>query len=124
MTKRIVALPAGTDEIGDSLFYNPSLFGELSKLIRTNPHTASVMLTLVAGIGDNGAVQVTQAAVAYQCEITLQEVESAIADLESAGLIDSVKASSEPGGSLACVVNPNFVRAEKPDEPGPLSVVG
>lgn len=124
MTQRIVTLPAGTDEIGDSLFYNPSLFGELSKLIRTNPHAASVMLTLVAGIGDNGAVQVTQAAVAHQCEITLQEVEKAIAELETYGLISSVEASGESGGSLTCVVNPDLARAEKPDELGPLSVAG
>lgn len=124
MTKRIVALPAGTDVIGDSLYYTQALFGELSKLNRTNPHTASVMLILVARISDNGAVQVTQAAVAHQCEITLQEVEKAIADLESAGLISSVEASSEPGGSLACVVNPKLARAEKTDELGPLSVAG
>jgi len=111
MTKRIVALPADTDEIGESLFYNPSLFGELSKLNRTNPHVVSVMLNLVAGIDDDGAVQITQAAIARQCEITLQEVVKAIADLEAAGLISSVQTSSEPGGTLACVVNPNLARA-------------
>lgn len=114
MTKRIVALPADTDEIGESLFYNPSLFGELSKLNRTNPHTAPVMLILVAAIDDDSAVQVTLAAVARQCGITLQEVVKAIADLEAAGLISSVQTSSEPGGTLACVVNPNLARAEKP----------
>lgn len=124
MTKRIVALPADTDEIGESLFYSPSLFGELSKLNQTNPHSAPVMLILVAGIDDDGAVQVTQAAVARQCGITLQEVESAIADLETAGLIRSVQTSSEPGGALACVVNSNLARVEKPDELGPLSIAG
>ncbi|WP_130927073.1 helix-turn-helix domain-containing protein [Pseudomonas sp. Sample_14] len=124
MTKRIVALPADTDEIGESYFYNPSLFEELSKLNRTNPQAVSVMLNLVAGIDDDGAVQITQAAIARQCEITLQEVVKAIADLEAAGLIRSVQTGSEPGGSLACLVNPNLARAEKPDELGSLSVAG
>lgn len=114
MTKRIVALPAGTDEIGDSLFYNPTLFEELGKMNQTNPHAASVMLVLVADISDNGAVQVAHAAVAHQCGITLQEVEKAIAVLEAAGLISSVQTNSELGGSLTCVVNPNLARAEKP----------
>jgi len=115
MTKRIVALPAGTDEIGESLFYNPALFEELGKLNPTNPHSVSVMLNLVAGIDDGGAVQTTKAAVAQQCGITLQEVEKAIADLETVGLISSVETSNESGGSLTCVVSPNLARAEKPD---------
>lgn len=115
MTKRIVTLPAGTDEIGDSLFYNPALFEELGKMNQTNPHTAPVMLILVAAIDDDSAVQVTLAAVAGQCGITLQEVVKAIADLETAGLISSVETSNEPGGSLTCVVSPNLARAKKPD---------
>ena len=124
MTKPIVALPAATDEIGASLFYNPSLFGELSKLIRTNPHAASVMLILVAAIDDDGAVQAAQASVAGQCGITLQEVVNAIADLEAAGLINSVQTSSEHGGIMSCVVNPNLARAEKNDDLGSISVAG
>lgn len=115
MTKRIVALPAGTDDIGESLFYNPALYEELGKLNPTNPHSVSVMLNLVAGIDDGGAVQTTKAAVAQQCGITLQEVEKAIADLETVGLISSVETSNESGGSLTCVVSPNLARTEMPD---------
>ncbi|EJM25758.1 hypothetical protein [Pseudomonas sp. GM25] len=120
MPQRIVALAPSADEIGDSLFFNPSLFGELDKLNRINPHTVSVMLILVAEIGDAGAVTVSQTAVAHRCEIGLQDVEKAIADLEAAGLISSVKISKEPGGTIACVVNPDLAQAEKPDERGSL----
>lgn len=124
MTKPIAALSKATDEIGESLFFNPSLFGELSKLNKTNPHAASVMLILVAAIDDDGAVQATQAAVAGQCGITLQEVVNAIADLEAAGLINSVQTGSQLGGALSCVVNPNLARAEKNGELGSMSVAG
>lgn len=111
-----------TDDDQNKLYINQALFGELNKLTRTNPHAVSVMLTLLANIGARGGVRVPKAALAHKYEITLQEVEKAIGDLESAGLICFVDASTELGGPLACVVNPNLARAEKPDEPSPLSV--
>jgi transcription initiation factor IIE alpha subunit len=101
---------------------NQALFVELGKPIRTNRQPVSVMVTVVTTIGANGTVQFTQAAVAQQCKIALQEVAKAIANLESAGLIGSVDASTERGGSLAYVVSPNFARAEKPEEASSLSV--
>lgn len=97
-----------------------ALFGELGKLTRTNRQAVSVML--VTDIGANGTVQFAQAAVPQQCKISLQEEAKAIANLESAGLIGSVDASTERGGSLAYVVSPNFARAEKPEEASSLSV--
>ncbi|MNJ23014.1 hypothetical protein D3C77_173920 [compost metagenome] len=111
-----------TDDDQNKLYINQALFGELHKLTRTNPHAVSVMLTLVANIGARGGVRVPKAALAHQYEITLQEVAKAIGDLESAGLIGFVDASTEPGGPLACVVNPSFARAEKPEEASSLSV--
>ena len=99
-----------------------ALFGELGKLTRTNRQAVSVMLTVVTNIGANGMVQFARAAVPQQCKIYLQEVAKAVANLESAGLIGSVDASTDRGGSLAYVVSPNFARAEKPEEASSLSV--
>jgi hypothetical protein len=101
---------------GEALYANPSAFMELSRLNRTNPHTVSVMLTLISIMAGNGVVQTTQAKVAKHCNSTLQQVEKAIADLADAGWIISVDASTEPGGPLVCFVSPDLARAEKPDE--------
>jgi hypothetical protein len=122
MTNRIVALPPATDEIGDSLFYNPVLFQHLGNLIQTNPHAVSVMLKLVGDIDDRGAVQLDIAAVAQHCELTPQDVTKAIADLAGAGFIGAVQSSTESGEPFACVVNPTLVRAEDPNEVGQSSV--
>lgn len=116
MTNRNMALPAATDEIGERLFYNPALFQHLGNLNQTNPNAVSVMLKLVGDIDDRGAVQVDLAAVAQHCEIALQDVTKAIADLEGAGFIGEVQVSSESGEPFACVVNQNLARAAVPDE--------
>lgn len=116
MTNRIVALPPATDEIGESLFYNPALFEHLGNLNQTNPHAVSVMLTLVGDIDERGAVQLDIAAVAQHCEITPQDVTKAIADLAGAGFIGAVQSSTESGELIACTVNPTLARAEVPDE--------
>jgi hypothetical protein len=108
--------PYVADCEGEALYANPSAFMELSRLNRTNPHAVSVMLTLMSIIGSSGVVQTTQAKVARHCNSTLQQVEKAIADLANAGWITSVDASTEPGGSLVCFVNPGLAKAEKPDE--------
>lgn len=97
-----------------------ALFGELGKLTRTNRQAVSVML--VTEIGAIGMVRFAQAAVPKQCKIYQQEVAKAIANLESVGLIGSVDASTDRGGSLAYVVSPNFARAEKSEEASSLSV--
>lgn len=122
MAEQHVSTNSTTDNEQNKLYINQDLFGMLGDLSRINPKAASVMLTLVSGIGGNGTVQFTQAAVAQQCKISLREVAKAIADLEGAGLIGSVHASSEQGGDIACVVNTDLASAEKPDDISPLSV--
>lgn len=122
MTEQYISTGSIPNRERDKVWASQALFGELGELNRTNRRAASVMFTLVANIGANGTVQTTQAAVAKQCKISLQEVAKAIADLENAGLIGSVHASSELGGALACMVNADLARAEKPDEISPLSV--
>ncbi|WP_346832644.1 hypothetical protein ABDX87_09575 [Pseudomonas abietaniphila] len=116
MSNRIGALPAATEEIGESLFYNPALFQHLGNLNQTNPNAVSVMLKLVGEIDDRGAVQLDIAAVAQHCEITPQDVTKAIADLAGAGFIGAVQSSTESGEPIACTVNPTLARAEVPDE--------
>ena len=104
------------DDEGEDVYATPSALMELSRLNQTNPNAASVMLTLLSIMGSNGVVQTTQAKVAKHCNSTLQQVEKAIADLAEEGWILSVDASSEPGGSLVCTVNPKLARSEKPEE--------
>lgn len=123
MTEQYVFTNSTTDAEQSKLYINQDLFGTLGDLSRINRKAVSVMLSLVSGVGGNGAVQITQAAVAQQCKICVKEVAKAVVDLESAGLIGSVHASSEPGGALSCVVNADLARTEKPDEIGPSPVV-
>lgn len=103
----------GEDE---GVYVNALFLGKLSGINRTNPHAASVMLTLMSIMGGNGVIRTTQAKVAKHCNSTLQQIEKAIADLANAGWIYSVDASNEPGGPLECFVNSDLVRAEQPDE--------
>jgi len=105
-----------TENEQSNLYINQEFFGTLGDLNRINPNAVSVMLSLISGVGGNGAVQTTHEAVAQQCSISLNQVAKAITDLEGAGLIGSVATSSEPGGVLACVVGVDLVRTEKPDE--------
>lgn len=114
MTNQDVSKPNVSDD--EAVYANQAMFGKLGELTRTNPHAASVMLTLMARMGTNGAVQVTQATVAKLCNYTLQQVEKAITDLAEANWILSVDASPEPGGLLTCILNPSFARSENPDE--------
>ncbi|MFJ3523359.1 hypothetical protein ACIPO9_12805 [Pseudomonas sp. NPDC090203] len=100
---------------GDAIYFNSSVFGKLAGMNRTSPYAPQVMLTLMAMMDRKGAVSTTQGAIAHRCKILVQEVEQAINDLASADLILSVEASPEPpGGSLTCLVNPDFVRGEMP----------
>jgi hypothetical protein len=101
---------------GDAVYVNSSVFGTMAGMIRTSPHAAQVMLTLMTMMDKEGAVNTTQGAVAHRCRILLQGVEQAIDDLASAKLILSVEASPEPGGSLVCLVNPDLVRGEMPGD--------
>ncbi|MEJ5057943.1 MULTISPECIES: hypothetical protein [unclassified Pseudomonas] len=116
MNEQNGATPYAADGEGEALYANPSALLELSQLNRTNPHAASVMLTLMSIIGGNGAVRTTQAIVAKHCNYTLQQVEKAVAELAEGKWILSVDASPEPGGSLVCTVNSNVARSEKPEE--------
>ena len=114
MTNQDVSKPNVSDD--EAVYVNQAVYGELSGMNRTNPHATSVMLILISKMAGNGAVRVTQATIAKECNSTLQQVEKAIADLTDAGWIYSVDASTEPGGPLVCFVNPDLVRADKPDE--------
>lgn len=116
MAEQCVSTNSTTDNEQSNLYFPQALFRTLGDLNRINCKAVSVMLSLISGVGGNGAVQTTQAAVAQQCKISLKAVAKAIADLEDAGLIGSVHASSQPGGVLACVVNVDLARLEKPDE--------
>lgn len=123
MAEQCVTTNSTTDNEQSNLFINQDLFGTLADLSRINRNAVSVMLILISCVGGNGAVQTTQAVMARQCRINLKEVAKAIADLESAGLIGSVHARSEPGGALSCVINPDLARTEKPDEASPSPLV-
>jgi len=116
MTEQRVSTIRTTDNEERNLYITRDLFGTLGDLNRINREAVSVMLSLISGVGGNGAVQTTHEAVAQQCSISLNQVAKAITDLEGAGLIGSVATSSEPGGVLACVVGVDLVRTEKPDE--------
>ncbi|MNV08049.1 hypothetical protein D3C71_985050 [compost metagenome] len=115
MNEQNVSTQYAADGEDEAIYANPLAFGKLSGMIRTNPHAASAMLTLMSKMGGNGSVRVTQAAIAEACNSTLQQVEKGIADLADAGWIYSVDASTQPGGPLVCFVNPDLARAEKPD---------
>jgi hypothetical protein len=101
---------------GDVVYVNSSVFGKMAGMIRTSPHSAQVMLTLMTMMDQRGAINTTQGAVAHRCKILLQGVEQAINDLACADLILAVEASPEPGGSLVCLVNPDLVRGEMPGD--------
>lgn len=105
-----------SDDSGESIYANRKVFGILTELNRTNRTAASVMLTLMARMGADSKVQITQAAVAELCNCTLQQVEKAIDDLAEGNWILSVDASSESGGPLTCIVNTNLARSEKPND--------
>lgn len=98
MAEQCVSTNIATDNEQSNLYITQDLFGTLGDLNRINRKALSVMLNLISGVGGNGAVQTTQAAVAEQSKISLKEVAKAIADLEGAGLIDSVHACSEARG--------------------------
>lgn len=106
----------GTQVPDDNIYVNSSVFGKMAGMIRTSPHAAQVMLTLMTMMDQRGAINTTQGAVAHRCKILLQGVEQAISDLASANLILAVEASPEPGGSLVCLVNPDLVRGEMPGD--------
>jgi hypothetical protein len=106
----------GTQVPDDNICVNSSVFGKMAGMIRTSPHAAQVMLTLMTMMDQRGAINTTQGAVAHRCRILLQGVEQAISDLASANLILAVEASPEPGGSLVCLVNPDLVRGEMPGD--------
>lgn len=106
----------GTQVPDDNIYVNSSVFGKMAGMIRTTPHAAQVMLTLMTMMDQRGAINTTQGAVAHRCKILLQGVEQAISDLASANLILAVEASPEPGGSLVCLVNPDLVRGEMPGD--------
>lgn len=95
---------------------NRLVFEKLEPLTRSNPHAAPVMFTLLSRIGTDGAVRITLASLATRCHSTLQQVESAIADLAHGGLILAVEASTEPGGLLTCAVSPQLAVAVKPGD--------
>ncbi len=115
MTKKHYSINSAADNKKGPVYINLALFEELSRFFRF-PHTVSVMLTLMSNLESNGVVRTTQATVALQCSITLQDVDKAIADLANAGLISSVEVSNEPGGSLSCVMSPDFARSDRPEE--------
>lgn len=116
MNEQNVSTPYAADGEDEALYANQLFLGKLSGMNRTHPHATSVMLILMSNMAGNGSVRVTQATIAKGCNSTLQQVEKAIADLADAGWIYSVDASTEPGGPLVCFVNPDLVRAEKPEE--------
>lgn len=116
MNEQNASTPYAADGEDEDVFATPLFLGKLSGMNRTNPYATSVMLILMSKMAGNGSVRVTQATIAKGCNSTLQQVEKAIVDLADAGWIYSVDASTEPGGPLVCFVNPDLVRAEKPEE--------
>lgn len=116
MTDQTLLRSNVSDEPEKAVYANRVALGKLAELTRTNPDATSVMLTLMAKMEASGVVRVTQATVAKLCNYTLQQVEKALVDLADAGWINSVDASTEPGGPLVCVVNPDLARMERPDE--------
>jgi hypothetical protein len=116
MNEQNGSTPYAADGEDEGVYANPLFLEKLSGMNRTNPHATSVMLILMSKMAGDGAVRVTQATIAKECHSTLQQVEKAIVDLADAGWIYSVDASTEPGGPLVCVVNPDLARVEKPDE--------
>lgn len=115
MTERHI--PKDSIAVDDQkLYVSRNFIGALSCSIQSNPKVVSVVLNLVSCIDDNGTVQATQAMVAQECNITLNEVTETIAHLYDIGVISSVMLSLESGGPLSCVVSPDLAGAEKPDD--------
>lgn len=85
----------------------------LADLTRDNPMAASVMLVLLANVGDEGALVVSQATLAKLCKCSVPTVERAIADLVEEEWIVTVIIGSGPATSLAYFIRSRVVWDER-----------
>jgi transcription initiation factor IIE alpha subunit len=98
-----------------AVYINQLMFARLVEASQTVRHCIPVMLALASRVDCDGIVEVSQAKLACECNITLQKVKKAIAGLTDAGLISSVEVSAEPVGTITRFLNPDLVRTNNPD---------
>lgn len=86
-----------------------------SALIGRKPKAAQLMHLLVANMGKDGAVVVSQTTLASLMDVSLNTVKRSLAVLSAECWIDVVRVGSERGGVNAYVVNRRVAWADKRD---------
>lgn len=77
----------------------------LAVLTRDNPKASSVLLALLANVGDEYALVVSHATLAKLCKCSISTVKRAIADLVAEHWIEAVIIGSGRATSLAYIIN-------------------
>jgi len=93
---------------GPVVWFSKGLVSALSKLSRDVPEAIPVMLSMTRGLGSDGVIKIHQAEIAYQCNLHIQEVREVVLKLARAGLIVDTVISSEPEGTISCMMEQDY----------------
>lgn len=116
MTEQHVLTNKSAEHSEPEFVYLSHLFlDKLSEASVKIPHGVAVMLVLASDIDPDGAIKVSQAKVAHQCNITRQKVRKAVSTLADSGFINKVVVGDGPDGTITCQVSPDLLRCDGPE---------